>query len=219
MREWIAGVDQSYSGTGVVMLCAERVGDGVLITDERHGLFKNEDTHLHYCERADLIAGEVVKWMHEVGEIVAVAMEGYAFGAKNMVAYLGELGATIKLSIRDADVRARVPAIIGPTQLKKFTTGKGACDKDLILLNVFKRWGFDTSNNNIADAYALARFILACSFYRKSDLLAYEAEALTSFGESGAHQFAYVNADLAEDLKLYRPTTAKKRSPRRANRS
>lgn len=47
---------------------------------------------------------------------------------------------------------------LSPTALKKFVTGKGNAKKDLIMLDVFKRWGFSAPTNDIADAYALARF-------------------------------------------------------------
>jgi crossover junction endodeoxyribonuclease RuvC len=45
---------------------------------------------------------------------------------------------------------------VPPCNLKKFVTGKGNCAKELIIKEVYKRWGFDTDNNNIADAYGLA---------------------------------------------------------------
>ena len=47
---------------------------------------------------------------------------------------------------------------VAPTSLKKFVTGKGNAKKDLMLLSVYKRWGFDTTNDNKADAYGLAQF-------------------------------------------------------------
>lgn len=46
---------------------------------------------------------------------------------------------------------------VSPTSLKKFVTGKGNAKKDLIMLDVFKRWGFSAPTNDIADAYSLAR--------------------------------------------------------------
>ncbi len=41
---------------------------------------------------------------------------------------------------------------VAPTQAKKFLTGKGNCDKNLILKEVFKRYGIDVDDDNIADA-------------------------------------------------------------------
>ena len=50
--------------------------------------------------------------------------------------------------------------IVSPSTLKKFVTGKGNCKKDLVLLKVFQKWGVEFSDNNLADAYSLARFAL-----------------------------------------------------------
>ena len=41
---------------------------------------------------------------------------------------------------------------VAPTQAKKFLTGKGNCDKNLILKEVFKRYHIDVDDDNVADA-------------------------------------------------------------------
>ncbi len=46
-----------------------------------------------------------------------------------------------------------------PGQIKKFITGKGNAKKELILKEVFRRYDFDTSDNNIADAFAIAKYV------------------------------------------------------------
>ena len=50
--------------------------------------------------------------------------------------------------------------VITPGTLKKFVTGKGQCKKDLILLKVYKKWGEEFDDNNLADAYSLARMAI-----------------------------------------------------------
>jgi crossover junction endodeoxyribonuclease RuvC len=70
---------------------------------------------------------------------------------------IGELGGVIKLLLYDNSI---LFGLVQPTVLKKFVTGKGNSKKELMLLNVYKKFGFDTDNNNIADAYALGRFAL-----------------------------------------------------------
>lgn len=47
--------------------------------------------------------------------------------------------------------------LIQPTTLKKFVTGKGQCKKELMLLYVYKNYGVEFNDNNLADAYSLAR--------------------------------------------------------------
>ncbi len=50
--------------------------------------------------------------------------------------------------------------IIAPGTLKKFVTGDGRAKKDLMLLKVYKKWGVEFSDDNLADAYGLARHAL-----------------------------------------------------------
>ncbi len=52
-------------------------------------------------------------------------------------------------------------SIITPSQLKKFITGKGNCKKDLILLNVYKKFGIEFENSDLADSYVLAKMSLS----------------------------------------------------------
>ena len=46
--------------------------------------------------------------------------------------------------------------IVAPTTLKKFATGSGKGDKDMMMMEVFKTYGFSAMDNNECDAYALA---------------------------------------------------------------
>ena len=58
---------------------------------------------------------------------------------------------------RPEDIKYKV---IAPGSLKKFVTGKGNAKKELMLLKVFKKWGVEFSDNNLCDAYSLARMAL-----------------------------------------------------------
>src|SRR3990167_3361894 len=82
-----------------------------------------------------------------------VVIEGYGFAAKQSRQHsLGELGGVLKLALYEAGHRI---AIVPPTTLKKFTCGAGNAPKNVMLLHVYKRWGFECSDDNIADAFAL----------------------------------------------------------------
>ena len=84
-----------------------------------------------------------------------VVIEGYSFAGKFNNSLQYELGACIRMKLYQEEVPfVEVP----PTSLKKFVTGKGNAKKDLMLLNVYKRWEFDTEDDNEADAYGLAQF-------------------------------------------------------------
>ena len=87
---------------------------------------------------------------------LVVAIEGYSFASRSGQAFsLGEVGGIIRTKVIE-----KFPTFVflevQPTQLKKFVTGSGRGEKDIILKEVFKNFGFDTNDNNVADAYGLA---------------------------------------------------------------
>ena len=93
-----------------------------------------------------------------------VCLEGLSFGSQGMA--LAQLGAThyiIRVLLHERNIDF---SVVSPSTLKKFVTGKGNCKKDLMLLKVFQKWGVEFSNDNLADAYSLARFAL--DSYQKS---------------------------------------------------
>jgi crossover junction endodeoxyribonuclease RuvC len=94
-----------------------------------------------------------------------VALEGYSFGSKFNHEIMYSIGTVLRYFLWQWEYTYK---IIPPTTLKKFVTGKGNSKKDLMMLGVFKNWGFETSDDNVADAYALA---LCCLFQHlgKSD--------------------------------------------------
>lgn len=80
---------------------------------------------------------------------------GYAGPSPHTLVTLVEIGTAIRM-VLDQTTDCKVVEV-APTALKKFVTGSGQAKKDGMMLEIYKRWGFDTQNNNIADAYALAR--------------------------------------------------------------
>lgn len=55
------------------------------------------------------------------------------------------------------------PSLVHPNILKKFVTGSGGAKKELMMLQVFKRWGHESQGNDECDAVALAYFGLAAN--------------------------------------------------------
>lgn len=87
-----------------------------------------------------------------------VCLEGLSFGSQGMsLAQLGAAHYIIRVLLYERSIDF---SIVSPSTLKKFVTGKGNCKKDLMLLKVFQKWGVEFSNDNLADAYSLARFAL-----------------------------------------------------------
>jgi crossover junction endodeoxyribonuclease RuvC len=141
----IMGVDTSTK-TGYVIL--DDVGDLVLAGVLSHKPQTNRFARFaHYTrEIAELVDAYCVD---------LVVIEGYAYAGKFNNSLQYELGACIRMQL----YKDEIPFIeVPPTSLKKFVTGKGNAKKDLMLLGVYKRWDFDTEDDNEADAYGLAMF-------------------------------------------------------------
>lgn len=137
------GIDQSYSGFAISALNDTGHRTTVYKSD-KHGIERLRDIQAHMIEI-------IVNYT-----IIDVAMEGYAFGSQ-MANMLGELGGMVKLTLLDFGI---YPLIVPPTNLKKYVTGKGnGVPKSQMLLHVYKKWGVDITDDNAADAYALARLV------------------------------------------------------------
>lgn len=81
-----------------------------------------------------------------------VVFEAYGYGSQSL-ALMVEIGTLLRLCC----VQYETSYIeVAPTKLKKIITGKGNAGKELMMLDVYKRFSFDASTNNIADAFGLA---------------------------------------------------------------
>lgn len=144
------GIDQSYTGYAMTLINA----DG---SKYHTWLAKSPSS----CDPIDRLVAlrEFVKSVFEnlnpdLFFVGAVAMEGYAYSS-TMGHMAGELGGATKLVLNDMGMR---PTLVAPAQLKKYITGKGTgVKKNQILLHVFKKWGIEFSDDNMADSYGLAR--------------------------------------------------------------
>ena len=141
----IMGVDTSTK-TGYVVL--DDQGDIAVVGVLTHKPQADRFTRFSHYTR------EIAELVDAYG-VDLVIIEGYSFAGKFNNALQYELGACIRMKLHENEV----PFIeVQPTSLKKFVTGKGNVKKDLMLLNVYKRWDFDTNDDNEADAYGLAQF-------------------------------------------------------------
>jgi crossover junction endodeoxyribonuclease RuvC len=130
----VMGVDTSTK-TGYVIL--DDAGD-VAVSGVIHYKPMENRYQRFACYTKDIAA------LADVHGVDLVIIEGYSFAGKFNRMRLYKEGLPF----------VEVP----PTSLKKFVTGKGNVKKDLMLLSVYKRWGYDTEDDNEADAYGLAQF-------------------------------------------------------------
>lgn len=91
------------------------------------------------------------------------AIEGYAYNAKGLYFNLGEVGGILRIALYERSIpTVQVP----PTVLKKYITGSGNANKDIIIKELYKKFDLDINDNNAADAAGLA--ILAREYFETS---------------------------------------------------
>ena len=144
------GLDLSLTGTGLVILEDGKITKRHLIKSKPVG-----DLPISELIRIQKIVEEI-KTNIEGKKIDIAVIEGLAFMARNATA-LVQLSA-LNYMTRGLLAGMKLPfVIIAPTSLKKFATGSGGSKKDVMLIEVFKRWGVTILNDNENDAYCLAK--------------------------------------------------------------
>jgi len=155
------GIDQSLTNTGVVII---KEGKAILCDNVKsgpEGKHMNERIHRIndiYVRIRKILAPIILDGKQEE---VILSIEGYSFASRSGQAFsLGELGGILRYNFF-MDIGAKLGEKmryleITPNQLKKYATGKGQCEKDLIIKEVYKNFAFDTNDNNTADAFVLA---------------------------------------------------------------
>ena len=166
----ILGLDLSLRNTGWVVLTDEgKLKASGVIKSKKRGVER-------LCEISYNFYGTIII-PHEP-EIAVI--EGYAFGIRHGMSFsIGELGGIIKKNLFESDISYYT---VAPPSLKKFITGKGRCDKNEIMKEVYKKWNVDLKTEHQNDAYGLARIGLEISKFQKGTnpkkLLKYEQEVI-----------------------------------------
>ena len=144
------GLDPSIRGTGIIVL--DQTGE---IIEEK--LFDCKDPN-------GIVEKELINYEKEINFITnmvnrqAVYMEGPAYQATGQrILQMGAIHFMTRVLFFKNKVNFKV---IAPGTLKKFVTGKGNTKQDLMLLTTYKKWGVEFENDNLCDAYGLARMAL-----------------------------------------------------------
>lgn len=116
-------------------------------------------------------------------DITHCCIESPSYGSQEGHLFeLGEWAGIVKLHL----FKKCIPFIlVAPSQLKKYVSGSGQSKKELIILDVYKVFGQEIRDNDLADAYVLARIIRDYIFlYEKSntklELKTYQKEILSA---------------------------------------
>jgi Holliday junction resolvasome RuvABC endonuclease subunit len=90
----------------------------------------------------------------------AVAIEGYGYANAHSLVTLVEFGASVRSVLTCLGAKVALYEV-APAALKKFILGKGVGPKEQVMMQVFKRYGYEAATNNLADAYVLAQMAAA----------------------------------------------------------
>lgn len=179
----VIGIDASLSKFALAALCPEDNTYRVwLLQPEKAGGPKG-------VQRLVLIRRWLDWILHDIrlrcSETLHIALEGPSYASVNNAAVLGELAGTTKLELIESYGVVNIvayPTIVAPGTLKKFITGSGTSDKNLILLAVFRKWAVGLNDDNQADAYGLAR--LASAIVTGTTAHSYEQEIVTKIARN-----------------------------------
>lgn len=144
------GVDQSYSGFGLVVL--DNNGHCHQKSLLKYPLSKFKDE----AERLVKIYDDLIMYfaIHQSsGAEIHIGMEGYAYGAKLNREKLGELGGIVKLTSKL--VFDKNPQTIQPTALKQFIGGSGKASKE-DMVSAIQQLDPEITDHNLADAYGIS---------------------------------------------------------------
>jgi len=162
MEKFFIGIDLSFSGTGVVILDSDGKIFKQFLFETKHDEEDIYDIEKRMIEIKDKISNVLED---DYDKIVVAYIENISFGSQGRGAdQLAALNYFIRIFLYEKQINFYM---IAPTSLKKYVTGKGQCKKNLMLKEVYKRWGEDFDDDNIADSYSLAR--MAVDDFNRND--------------------------------------------------
>jgi Holliday junction resolvasome RuvABC endonuclease subunit len=157
------GIDQSLTGFAVTFLG----------TDDKYRtlVYKGEGTGIvRLVNIYTWLSKELYKY-----KILDVAIESPVKMSHSAI-ISGELFGLVRMCLYDQGRLA--PIQVPPTMLKKYVTGKGTgVQKNQMLLQVYKKWGIEFTDDNAADSYGIARIVS-----KKADN-AYEKEIINKLSD------------------------------------
>lgn len=160
----ILGIDLSIRATGLAMLCFGDTRDSldrIQLPGRKYVCQENQGFRYHGALAVRTAKEQLAAWEDILLPILTWAMhahqviiEEYSHGSvSSSMDIVHELGGIVKYSLRKI---GQVPIEISPKSVKKFVTGNGNADKDMMLACVQKA-GLPILDHNMADAFGLAQ--------------------------------------------------------------
>lgn len=153
------GIDPSFSETGMAVIDEDGYHD-VIVHNTVNKNHKDGPTIPHE-ERILSIENRMMEFLMESGlsKGDVICIEGLATSRVSTSTHmLAGLHYCLRTKLFHNGFSA---VIVPPSTLKKFVLGKAnkkGTKKAQMLLYIYKRWGIEFTNDNMADAYALAQY-------------------------------------------------------------
>ena len=144
------GIDASFSGTGVIVMDNDfKIIEQKLIgTKKRDSIYDIEERMLYIVKALEFL-------LKYKTDIKLVLIEGISYGSTgDGAAQLAALNYFIRIFLLQNEIPY---SDVSPSKLKQFASGKGQSKKNMMLKEVYKKWGEDFDDDNICDSYVLAR--------------------------------------------------------------
>jgi len=143
------GLDPSYNGFAIMLIDKDtNIIEQKLLTSS---------TKLEPEDRIIQLEKEF-KFVANIRQLKKLYIEGPSYASKGaFMLQMGALHFYLRIFFRKNNIEYKV---ITPGTIKKFITGKGTAKKDLMLLKVYKKFGVEFEDDNLCDAYSLARLAL-----------------------------------------------------------
>jgi len=151
--KYYVGLDLSLTASGLIIINDEnKIIEQELISTTNSIIIEKRLTKI--CDKIHSI---LEKYQNENSNRIFINIEGLSYhSVSSSMAQLSALHYFIRISMMENYYKY---FITEPTVLKKFVTSKGQCKKELIILYTYKKWNEEFTDNNLADAYGLARYV------------------------------------------------------------
>jgi len=162
------GVDASLTNSGICIIQGDQYK--LFQVPTKSGEFQCAEQRVRYI--ALEIKNKIESWLDKDLSDVVCGIEDYAFNARVGRAFaLGEVGGFVKQVMWSRT--GRVPLKVNIKTLKVFITGRGNVGKAHHLLYAFDKWGIKFPNDDVCDAYAIAK-LMQSVFADPGSLFKYE---------------------------------------------
>lgn len=158
------GLDLSLNGTGLVCI------------DNNYGIIKQDKFINKYdcqdgVQRLFHLENRFYDFLSGLSPVSFACLEGPSYQSDGNLFQIGEWTGIAKMVLFKSNINYIVAT---PSQLKKYISGKfeKGSKKELIILDIYKKYNVEIRDNDIADAYVMSRLAHDYFFkYIKKDII------------------------------------------------